>query len=163
VEENLMEMPPEIRSQGGVVGGRSSEDDTGVFGRGRVRNARRVRVLAVLGTAVLVAGLAACATQPRPPPEASLIGSATVGATLTVSPGNWVLPATSFTYAWYRCSGLDFLTDCNPTGATQKTYTLTAADQGLWVWVIITGYYNGVQGASTGVYAGPIVSRMVGG
>ncbi len=153
-----MEKPLEVRSHGGVAA-RASEDEKSGFRQGRVRKARRVRVLAVVGMAVLVAGLAACVTQPRPPPAASINGSPVVGATLTVSPGNWYLPATSFTYAWYRCTGLDFYTDCNNTGETQKTYTVTAADQGLWVWVIITGYYNGEAGGTTGAYVGPITAR----
>jgi hypothetical protein len=109
--------------------------------------------------AVLVAGLAACVTQPRPPPAAAIKGSPVVGQTLTVSPGNWVLPATSFTYQWFRCTGLDFFTDCHDTGETQKTYTLTSADLGMYVWVVFYGYYNGQQGASTGAYIGPVVAR----
>jgi hypothetical protein len=113
--------------------------------------------------AALVAGLSACVTQPRPPPAASLNGSATVGSTLTVSPGNWFLPATSFTYAWHRCTGLDFFTDCTDTGQTGSTYTLTAVDQGFYVWVIITGYVNGVAGGTTGAYVGPVIARGIGG
>jgi hypothetical protein len=105
--------------------------------------------------AVLVTGLTACVTQPSPP-SASIVGPPTVGVTLTVSPGTWFLPATAFTYKWYRCTGLDFFTDCTDTGQTQSTYTLTTADLGLYVWVVITGYVNGVQGGSTGAYVGPV-------
>jgi subtilisin family serine protease len=54
-------------------------------------------------------------------------GSATVGATLSASPGNWSRAPSTYAYQWQRC----VLSVCAPiSGATGTSYTLAASDTG---------------------------------
>ena len=80
------------------------------------------------------------------PPTIS--GSTVQGQVLTAATGSWSgTPAPTFTYIWQRCTaGV-----CNAiSGATAATYTLTAADVGATINVIVTGTNNlGVDHATS--------------
>ena len=85
-----------------------------------------------LTLALVVAAFAAPAAHAAAPANTAppaISGSATVGQTLTTSDGTWSNNPTSFAYQWLRCNGGG--NKCAPiAGATQKTYTVAAADEG---------------------------------
>ena len=65
-------------------------------------------------------------------------GQAQQGQTLTVDEGSWLGAPSSFSYAWARCDTTG--TTCTPVaGATDKSYTPTAADSGFALRVTVTG------------------------
>lgn len=65
-------------------------------------------------------------------------GQAQQGQTLTVDEGAWRGAPSLFTYAWARCDVTG--STCTPVaGATDKTYTPTAADSGYTLRVTVTG------------------------
>src|SRR5438445_637611 len=67
----------------------------------------------------------------------TITGTATVGQTLTANEGTWSNSPTSFSYQWLRCNGGG--NSCVAiTGATSKTYTLTATDAGHAIRVRVT-------------------------
>lgn len=73
--------------------------------------------------------------SPQPVSAPTITGTATVGAALQALPGSWA-DATAFAYAWQRC---DAAGTCAPVpGATQQTYTVTAADAGSTLRVVVT-------------------------
>jgi hypothetical protein len=76
----------------------------------------------------------------------AITGVAREGQTLTVSEGEWIGTAPiSFAYAWVRCAAN--LSSCTPVdGATAPTYTLTGADVGHRLYVVVTG--SNVAGSS---------------
>jgi hypothetical protein len=55
-------------------------------------------------------------------------GAVAPGATFTADPGTWTGNPTSFSYRWRRCTPATGCIDI--PGATEPTYTLTAADSG---------------------------------
>lgn len=92
-----------------------------------------LRVTDLTGTTIAYASL----VGPVAPPAAGLAatsaptisGSPTAGGSLTVSPGSWSSPPTSYAYSWLRCNLTGRL--CSPiAGATSSSYTLSAADSG---------------------------------
>src|SRR6266516_365609 len=109
-------------------------------------NQRMGAVAAAVGALLLAAFVAVAATgvargaaQAAPvntaPP--TITGTATVGQTLTANEGTWSNSPTSFSYQWLRCNGGG--NSCVAiTGATSKTYTLTAADAGHAIRVRVT-------------------------
>jgi Ca2+-binding RTX toxin-like protein len=91
---------------------------------------RITRTLAVLGLAVATTGVfaaAAAAVEPRNTEPPAITGTERVGRTLTTSNGTWQNSPTSFAYQWQRCNA-EGAACTNITGATQRTYTLVAAD-----------------------------------
>ncbi|WP_156368155.1 MULTISPECIES: CHAP domain-containing protein [unclassified Aeromicrobium] len=70
-------------------------------------------------------------TAPRP----EFTGAESVGSTLTATTAPWS-PSARFTYQWYADGRA-------VRGATRTTYTLTAADRGKKVRVIVTGTRDG--------------------
>jgi hypothetical protein len=68
--------------------------------------------------------------------EPSIVGSPTVGNTVTADPGNWSPKSARLRYQWLR-AGLPI------AGATTSSYTLTAADLGQQLQVQVTGKIPG--------------------
>jgi hypothetical protein len=112
----------------------------------------------VRGTVALIAGLllvlagtagvARAAAQAAPvntsPPTVG--GTTTVGQTLTAGEGSWSNAPTSYAYQWLRCNGGG--NSCvDIASATQKTYTLAAADEGHAIKVKVTA--TNADGASS--------------
>ena len=101
-----------------------------------------------------VPGIAGCADGDRfggpdltralipPPPVAAtppaIAGTASVGQTLTASPGTWTAPAPpTVTYRWQRCDATGGA--CAPiAGASGPGYTVSAADAGHTLVVVVT-------------------------
>jgi prepilin-type N-terminal cleavage/methylation domain-containing protein len=87
----------------------------------------------------------------------TIVGAATVGATLTGSPGRWGgSPAPSMAYQWQRCNNTGAA--CVAIGGqTSTSYTLVGADSGKTIRLQVTG--TNTQGsaqassAQTGVVA----------
>ncbi|HKT56928.1 MAG TPA: CHAP domain-containing protein [Microbacterium sp.] len=69
-------------------------------------------------------------------PTPVITGAATAGATLTAKPGTWSPAPVTLAYRWYR-NGVAL------TGATAATYTLTTADRGTAITVVVTGSKSG--------------------
>ena len=61
----------------------------------------------------------------------SISGKAEVGKKLTADPGEWDTDGLTFSYQW-QADGVDI------PGATAKKYTVTAADQGKVITVVVT-------------------------
>jgi hypothetical protein len=101
------------------------------------------------GLAALIAGLvlaltsaagvgsAASTAAPVNTAAPAISGTPTVGQTLTTSDGTWSNSPTSYAYQWLRCNGGG--NSCATiANATQKTYTLVAADEGHAIVVRVT-------------------------
>ncbi|GAA1824507.1 carbohydrate binding domain-containing protein [Agromyces salentinus] len=88
----------------------------------------------------------------------SVAGAAVVGGTLTADPGAWDGADLTFSYQWQR-DGIDV------AGAEEQTYTVTAADQGAEIVVVVTAH-RGTASASasseavTVVYASSLGLRL---
>jgi hypothetical protein len=91
--------------------------------------------LALAGASLLLAA-SSTAAVPQSTAKPSIGGAAKQGSTLTASDGGWANSPTSFAYHWQRCA--DDGTGCTIIAATDKTYTLAAADVGHTVRVIVT-------------------------
>lgn len=86
-----------------------------------------------------LAGLvAAKGSTLTPTAQPTLAGTATVGQTLTVTPGTWSgSSSATFTYAWLRCNANGRL--CTAiAGATAASYTLTADDSAHTIIATVT-------------------------
>jgi hypothetical protein len=86
------------------------------------------------------ASLASAPVQTAPPLNTvipTITGSARLAATLVANTGSWSPAATSFAYDWQRGTAAGGFTDI--PGASASTYTLTGADVGDSVRVIVTG------------------------
>ena len=76
----------------------------------------------------------------------TISGTGLIGAVETATTGTWIgTPAPTYTYAWHRCTARIKATSatipagCTAiTGATAATYTLAAADAGLYIDVKVT-------------------------
>lgn len=84
-------------------------------------------VLALTGA--VGAGYAAIKAAPVNTAPPAISGTPTVGQTLTTTNGTWTNSPTSYTYQWLRCNSAGNSCVAIAT-ATQKTYTLVAADEG---------------------------------
>jgi protocatechuate 3,4-dioxygenase beta subunit len=71
----------------------------------------------------------------------TILGTPTVGQTLTAVPGSWAPGTVSFAYQWVR-DGVDIL------GANASTYSLVGADAGSAITVRITGSESGFADTS---------------
>lgn len=94
---------------------------------------------AVLAVAALLAGgaLAKSAAAPQNSAGPTISGQAREGRTLTANNGTWTNAPTSFAYQWQQCNASG-ASCANITGATSKTYTLTAGDVDHTVGVTVT-------------------------
>ena len=92
-------------------------------------------------------GPATFSARPRP----TLTGTPEVGKTLTAHPGTWAPTPDSLTYEWQR-DGFQTI-----PGAVSPTYTLTGADRGHVVNVIVTAAKAGfVASRRSSAYTDPI-------
>ncbi len=84
-------------------------------------------------------------------------GAARIGETLAAAKGRWRgSPPISFAYAWQRCDGLGV--SCTPIpGASAQTYTLTPADVGFRITVVVTAT-NRIGSASAAALPTPVVA-----
>jgi hypothetical protein len=82
-------------------------------------------------------GIVSDTTAPKNYVKPDVTGSASVGSTLTATPGTWA-GATSAAYQWQQCEGTG--TVCTDiAGATGKTYGVRATDVGRTLRVEVTG------------------------
>jgi hypothetical protein len=90
-------------------------------------------VSAVSSTSAVITGAAASTSPP------AITGDATSGQTLTASSGSWTgYPAPTFTYAWFDCPDTSG-NGCSPVASdTSDQYTLSSADEGSFVLVIVS-------------------------
>jgi hypothetical protein len=73
--------------------------------------------------------------------QPTISGTAKVGQTLLVSNGVWSSAPTAYTYSWLRCNQNGRI--CTPiTGATQTTYTVTAADAGHTILGVVQAVFG---------------------
>ncbi|MCA1682490.1 MAG: hypothetical protein LC685_00570, partial [Actinobacteria bacterium] len=101
------------------------------------------------------------AVQPAPQPPQNtgaptITGTASQGNTLTASNGTWSgYPAPTYGYQWQDCDQNG--QNCKAiSGATSQTYTLTSADVGATVQVVVTAT-NSAGSASASSAATPVV------
>jgi hypothetical protein len=101
-------------------------------------------------TSATTAVVAAAAPVPAAPTNATpptVSGDATVGGTLSTSPGEWSDPAAQISYAWQRC---DADGTCSPiAGATGSSYATTSEDAGFSISVVVTATNAGGAGSAT--------------
>jgi len=115
---------------------------------------------AVFALALAAPGSAAAATLTSTSPPA-ISGTAQQGQTLTESHGTYQNAGTpvtpqSYAYQWQRCNGN--ASSCTAiTGATNQTYTLTAADVGQRIRVLETAYTGANK---TGTASSPTSSAL---
>jgi hypothetical protein len=108
---------------------------------------------AAFGTA---AGRAASAASPANTVPPTITGTPAVGQTLTAENGTWTNVPTSFAYQWQRCNKAG--NNCsNVGGATQKTYTLVAADGGHAMRVTVTATNADASGSARSAQTVPVV------
>jgi hypothetical protein len=83
----------------------------------------------------------------------SVSGTATTGNVLTADPGAWTYQPTSYAYRWERCMAVT--SRCTViTGATGRTYTVTAADSGMYLRVAVNAI--SVSGSSARAFSNSI-------
>jgi hypothetical protein len=117
-----------------------------------VNHSIRVQVTASnsAGSAQAVSGQSAVVTNQVAPASTAapaISGTLAQGSTLTVTNGTWTgTPAPTFTYQWQRCDS-NGANCADISGATNKTYTLQAADVGNRVLATVKAT-NGAGSAS---------------
>jgi hypothetical protein len=73
--------------------------------------------------------------------QPTIAGTAKVGQILLVSNGVWSSAPTAYTYSWLRCNANGRI--CTPiSGATQTTYTTTAADSGHTIVAVVQAVFG---------------------
>ena len=104
---------------------------SGMFGQ-KLARSDAVRAAASMEARLRTAFTVASSQAP------TVSGQAQQGQTLTVDEGSWSGAPSGFSYSWARCDATGGT--CTPVGtATDKTYTLTAADSGFTIRVTVTG------------------------
>ena len=99
-------------------------------------------------------------TEPSAPSNTAVPtigGTTTVGQTLTVSPGSWTGSPTSYQYTWRRCTP----TCAAIPGATTSTYTLTVADAGATIQVLVWAVNAAGHGAATSAQTATVSAGSV--
>lgn len=97
------------------------------------------------------------ADPPRATAPPVVTGDAVDGATLSASPGTWTgTPAIALAYRWERC---DELAGCRAiAGATGQTHTLSSADVGAEVRVVVTGTNSGGSATAESARTAPVAA-----
>jgi len=85
-----------------------------------------------------------------------ITGAIKQGQTLTAGPGSWTNAPSSFSYRWQDCDATGSACADIP-GASAVTYTLTGADSGQTVRVVVTAVTIGGSGTAASVPTPPIV------
>jgi hypothetical protein len=122
---------------------------------------KRLSMLAASACGALLLGVAsAVAAPPANTAPPTITGTPKVGETLTAENGTWTNSPTAYQYQWRRCdsSGGSCV---NIAGATQKTYTVRAADVGHTLRVVVTAV-NADGAANARSAATAIVTASVG-
>jgi hypothetical protein len=83
----------------------------------------------------------------------SVSGTASTGNVLTADPGAWTYQPTSYAYRWERCLAVASRCVVIP-GATARTYTVTAADAGMYLRVAVNAI--NASGFSTRAFSNSI-------
>ena len=99
-------------------------------------------------------------TEPSAPSNTAVPtigGTTTVGQMLTVSPGSWAGSPTSYQYTWRRCTP----TCAAIPGATTSTYTLTVADAGATIQVLVWAVNAAGHGAATSAQTATVSAGSV--
>ena len=78
------------------------------------------------------------ATGPTNTSAPSITGTATVGQTLTATPGAWTPAATRYSYQWLSCA--TSIACGQIAGATQSSYTLTSTEASKRIEVEVTAF-----------------------
>ena len=117
----------------------------------------RIRVTATNAGGSATATSAATDVVVAPPPPANtaaptIIGTATVGETLTAADGSWTNKPTDHRRRWLRCAA-----ECTPiAGETDRTYLLTGDDAGATVKVEVTAVNAGGSATATSAATAPV-------
>ena len=116
----------------------------------------RVRVTAsnASGVAAAITSAQSAAVDPAPPQlqtPPSITGTPREGDELVADPGTWTNGASSYGYAWQRCSGGAFPECYDIEGATESSYVAQAVDvgSGLRVRVVATNAGGDSEPASS--------------
>jgi hypothetical protein len=98
------------------------------------------------------------ATAPQNTAAPAISGTVTEGQALTVSNGTWTgTSPITYRYEWQRCNGQGV--NCAPiAGATTNTYTLTAADVGNKLQVLVMASNAGGESRKYSNQVGPVAS-----
>ncbi|MGA2925071.1 MAG: hypothetical protein ABSG43_03605 [Solirubrobacteraceae bacterium] len=87
----------------------------------------------------------------------AIIGTTLQAQTLNASPGTWTSVGNTYSYQWQRSTPTGY----QPiAGATQATYTLTTADVGQKIEVVVTASNTGGQRSATSQPVGPVSSDI---
>ena len=105
------------------------------------------------------AGSTVLTVKPRPVPGAVVVptvtGDARRGSTLHAGVGTWTENPTRFGYQWQRCNGAD----CQDiAGAIGDAYTLTKADVGFTVTVVVTAFNTYGDGSAGAAPSAPVAA-----
>lgn len=98
---------------------------------------KRLLVLLFSGVAAGVLTATAAAAPPENTTAPTLTGTAREGSTLTATRGSWTNNPTTFTFKWQRC-GTEGTGCVDIATENDNTYTLTSADVGRTVRVVVT-------------------------
>jgi hypothetical protein len=109
---------------------------------------RMLTACAVLAAAGGIFAASAAAAVPSNTAPPSIGGTAREGQTLTASNGSWSNNPTKFAYQWQRCNASG-ASCANITSATNKTYTVAAADADNTLRVVVTASNADGQASAT--------------
>jgi hypothetical protein len=136
----------------------------GHMGQGKLSRPPLPLVVAAAVLVAIVAGLAfqggtASGLETAPenitPPKVTPASPRTED-TVTTTNGVWANGPTSFTYAWYRCKGLESCATIS--GATSSTYTPVEADLGSTLRALVTA----TNGAGSASAFSPVTAAVIG-
>jgi hypothetical protein len=90
-----------------------------------------------------------------------LMGTAETGETLSIMNGDWTGNPSSYTYQWYTSASSDGSSPTAISGATNNTYVLTVAEEGLYVLAGVVGVnsFGSSTEALTDVF-GPVTAPV---